>query len=146
MTRGFQETEHTADVALDLWAEDEVALLEEAARAVVALLTEGAPLPADARVERREVSFASLDPPDRLVRWMNEVLFWALTEGLLVVDAELSLDEAGRGQVFGAQLVARVRGVIAPEAVRVELKSATYHELELSVSEAGARAHVVLDV
>ena len=133
---GHRQIEHTADVAFELWGASFAELLAEAARAVVAVLTDGRTLAGDAR---RDVELAAFDDADRLVRWLNEVLYFAIVEGFLVVDATLEPTPDGlRGQVRGRS--------DARDAVVTEIKSATYHDLV--VRNEGERwfARVVMDV
>jgi SHS2 domain-containing protein len=136
MEVGHRQIAHTADLALELWAPSEETLLLEGARALVEILTEGAPI---AGRERRVVEVESVDPEDRLVRWLNEVLVLAVTEGFLLSDAELTLREGG------------LRGECAGEAgaagkIRTELKSVTYHDLRLEHREGRWTAQIVVDV
>ena len=56
--RGHRSVEHTADLAVELWAPDEPTLLAEGARALVELLTEGAAIHATAE---RTVELTALD-------------------------------------------------------------------------------------
>ena len=137
MPPGHATVDHTADLALALWAASEVELLVEGARAVVEELTEGAVIAAR---EGRLVRVEALDGPDRLVRWLNEVLFLALTEGFLLADAEITLRPDG--------LDARLRGEIAGAGrIRHELKSVTYHDLQLEERSDGTwQARLVIDV
>ncbi len=128
--------DHTADVAVEVWAEDEPGLLEEAARAVVALMTEGAEIAGE---RPREVRVEAMDAEERLVAWLNEVVFWATVDGYLVARAELSLDgESVVGRAFGE--------ADAAGKLTTELKSATYHDLRVERGAGGVRARVVLDV
>jgi SHS2 domain-containing protein len=132
----YRQIEHTADLALEIEAEDEEALLREAARALVELLTEGAELDG---AEERLVQLEALDAEDRLVRWLNEVLVLAAMDGFLAAEAEVQLDgDTG--------LRASIRGRVAPELLRGELKSVTYHDLLLRHGPRGCRARVVIDV
>ncbi|GMV42092.1 MAG: hypothetical protein AMXMBFR64_38080 [Myxococcales bacterium] len=136
MKPGHRHLEHTADLRLELWADTEEALLAEAARAVVSALTEGARI--EPKVERH-VQLASSDPEDRLIRWMNEIIYLAVTRGFLVAEADVTVTPEG--------LDARLSGEEgAWHRVRTELKAATWHELTL-VREGGRLvARVVVDV
>lgn len=138
---GHRAIEHTADLAVELWAPDEPALLVEGARALVELLTEGAEVGADAEhMAERTLELTAMDPEDRLVRWLSEVLYWATVEGFLVVDAALEL-------LGGTGLRGRVQGQTnAEELLRTEIKAVTYHDLRLERGPAGVRARVVFDV
>lgn len=133
---GHRQVEHTADLAFELWGTSFADLLREGARAVVEVLTDAPP---SAGADRRAVELAALDDEDRLVRWLNEVLYLAIVEGFLVTDADLHVTDAG--------LAGEVRGhADARDRIVTEVKSATYHDLV--VREDGGRwvATVVMDV
>lgn len=133
---GHAWVEHTADLALRVWAPDEAALLQEAARAVIGGLTDGAEV---ARTHTRTVELSALDPEDRLVVWINEVLWLATGEGFVLGDAQVQLDGEG--------LRATVRGEADAHArVVTEIKSATYHDLRLHRAADRVWARLVLDV
>jgi SHS2 domain-containing protein len=144
---GYQQIEHTADLALELWAATEEELLRVAARAIVDLLT-GAPegaSPASAQASvgaSRHIDIDAVDAEDRLVQWINEVIVAAVTDGFLITDADIELQEN--------RLSAEVRGQdSAGDRIVTELKSATYHDLEVKSpdhEDQGWRARVVIDV
>ena len=137
MPRGHRQVDHTADLALELWGESEVDLLVAGAEAVIAIMTEEGEVAA--RAERRVVIHA-VDPQDRLVQWLNEIVFAAVSDGFLFGSADIALDGA-------TGLAATVRGEpAAGERVVAELKSATYHDLELAERGGAWRARVVIDV
>ena len=134
--RSHQQVEHTADLALELRGADEADLLHAGLDAVVEILTAGAKLEAH---DERSVALSGLDSADRLVRWLNEILYMASVEGFVAVEASLELD--------GSSLRAVVRGVAgAQDYLRTEIKSATYHDLALRQDDRGWVAIVVLDV
>lgn len=135
MTSGHRSIDHTADLALEIWADDLPALLVEAARALIEILTDGAKLEA---IDERTIELDAIDDEDRLVRWLNEVLWLALGQQFLVVDADLEITPAG--------LRGRVRGSLDARAIVTEVKSATYHDLALTRTPTGLRAQVVIDV
>jgi SHS2 domain-containing protein len=134
--RGHRQTEHTADLALDVWASSAEELFVEAAVAVVGILTEGATIEAH---DERRFAIAASYPDERFVAWLNEIIYLALTEGFLVATAKLALRPDG--------LDALVRGEKDASAkIQTELKSATYHQLTLEEHEGRHTAHVVIDV
>lgn len=140
MSAGHRAIEHTADVAFALWADDLPGLLLQGAHALVELLTEGegASTPPQPLV-RRPIAIEALDDEDRLVRWLNEVAWWAATDGFLVADATLQPTAAG--------LQGEARGELAPARVVAEIKSATYHGLAIRRGDDGRlHATVCLDV
>ena len=133
---GAREVEHTADLALEIWGPDEPRMLEAGARAVVGLLTDGAQVSAQ---DVRSVELEAMDAEDRLVRWLNEVLYWASVEGFMVARAELEVTEDGlRGRAIGQEDSAGL--------LKTEIKAATYHGLRVVRSEGRVQALVVLDV
>jgi SHS2 domain-containing protein len=132
---GHRQVEHTADLALELWGPDHVALLEQGALAIVELVTGGEPLHADAE---RMIDLEVVDEADRLVRWLNEVLWLAQVDGFVAVSATFELDDPRR-------LRAHMRGDTSTACV-AEIKSVTYHDLAIEVDGPRLRARVVLDV
>jgi SHS2 domain-containing protein len=137
---GHRQVEHTADLALELWGPDETAVLREGARALVAILTERAAVQPTAK---RRVEIEALDGADRLVRWLNEILYLATVEGFVVCDAELELDLERWDGGLTAELVGQAH---AADLLRTEIKSATYHDLALEHRADGVFARVVMDV
>ena len=134
--RGHRQVDHTADLALEIWAPTEEELLLEGARALVEILTEHASIEAD---DVRELKVESLDPEDRLVQWLNRILLLALLDGFLFAGGTLVLTRDG--------LTASVLGEPGgEEKVRTELKSVTYHDLELLREGDLWRARIVVDV
>lgn len=137
MKRGAEHIDHTADLAFALWAEDEADLLRVGAEAIVAVITEDAKL--STGQAERVLTLRTLDPEDRLVQWLNEVIVWAVVDGFLVTAVDFRLRPNG--------LDATVRGIEeAWDLVRGELKAATYHDLKLVFDPSGVRAQVVIDV
>lgn len=137
-SEGWRQVEHTADLAVEMWAPDDAGLLRVALRAVVALLTDGADPPAAAAW--RAVSIDGLDPEDRLVQWMNEVIFQATVEGFVPTEARVTL--AGDGGLSGT--LGGLEG--ARGRLTGEIKAATYHDLRIARGPSGLHTVVVLDV
>lgn len=134
--RGHRQVEHTADLALEIWAASEEDVLEEGLLALVGILTGGARI---APSQSRKVEIEALDPEDRLVRWLNEVLYLATVERFLACEAQIELTERG--------IRAELRGEAERSArLETEVKSVTYHGLSLSRQDGRLIARVVLDV
>lgn len=137
MPRGHRQVDHTADLALELWGESEVDVLLAGAEGVVAIMTEGREV--EARGERH-VRIEAVDPQDRLVQWLNEIVYAAVSDGFLFGSAHIALDgETGLSAIIRGEPDAGARVV-------AELKSATYHDLELGAHGGTWRARVVIDV
>ena len=135
-TAGYKQIDHTADLALEIWAPSEEALLAEAARAVVAIMTEDRDI-ASRAVQLIELE--SVDREDRLVQWVNEIIYLGVTRGFLVAKADLDLQTNGlRATVAGEP--------DAAEHVAGELKSATYHHLAIEERGDTWWARLIIDV
>ena len=137
---GYRQLDHTADLALQIWAPTEAEMLSMGARAVVAILTDEAEISDD---DVREFAVDAIDSEDRLVQWLNDIIVAAIIDGFLFakVDAlELDGDQPAR-------LRARIRGQAdARERIVTELKSVTYHDLQLTATGTRAECRVVIDV
>ncbi len=91
------------------------------------------------RTERR-VLIDGIDEEDRLVQWLNEIIYAAITKGFLFHSGAIELGA-------DATLTATLRG--EPEGfakIRAELKSATYHGLSVTHTDDGYKALVVIDI
>ena len=136
VSAGARQLEHTADLALELWGPNEPRMLEAGAVAVVEILTDGATLDAP---DERTVELEAIDAEDRVVRWLNEVLYWASVGGFIVARADLEVTPDGlRGRAFGR--------ASAKHLLKTEIKAATYHDLRVEAEDGQVRAQVVLDV
>ena len=134
---GYRFLDHTADILMEAWAPDEAGLLAIAAAGVVNAMTEGASV-GDADSVTLEAE--GLDPEDRLVTWLNEIIALAVCDGFLYLSAHVVL----RGET---ELTATIRGESGgSDHIRTELKSATYHDLTLEETADGWRCRVVIDV
>ena len=132
----WRQIDHTADLALEVKGASESAVLETAALALVEIMTERSRIEGAAV---RSVSLSTLDPEDRLVQFLNEIIVLAVTDGFLMSAATIELTETG--------LQASLQGEEdAQDKLRGELKAATYHDLMLEERAEGWFARVVIDV
>ena len=88
MSRGYRQIDHTADIALELWADSENELLIVGARAVTDILTDGAEVSEGAG---REIAIDAVDRADRLVQWLNEVIVVPATRTIRGLTTEVVL-------------------------------------------------------
>jgi SHS2 domain-containing protein len=135
--------DHTADVGLELGAPTHEGLFHEARRAL--LLTMFERLPEEGE-EGRVVQLAAPDRETLLVRWINELVFLVQNDGFVPVGAALRIQEDGEE---GFSLEARLGGVpldLEAQGWQGEVKSATFHDLEVTHGDEGWRARVILDV
>jgi SHS2 domain-containing protein len=131
--------DHTADVGFELSAPTLEGLFEEARRALLMLMLEEPP---EEGAEKREVSLSASGLEMLLVRWINELVYLIQGEGCVPAQAEVTI----RG---GRSIEARLTGVpldIDAHGWKGEIKSATFHDLNVETGEEGWRARVILDV
>jgi SHS2 domain-containing protein len=130
----FREIDHTADWALEVWAPTLEALFVEAARGMYAL----AGAVPGAACETRPIALTAGDAEALLVTWLQELLYFTESEGLV-------FDEFRLGHLSPQRLEAEVAGAPAVHLDKV-IKAVTYHNLAIRESEAGLRVTLVFDV
>ena len=130
----YRWVEHTAEVEVEIEALTEEGAFVDALHALAELL--GDDRHAADNVSR-ELAVDGRERAVLLLRWLDELVYLAETEGLVPEDVErLELSDGG--------LVARVRCHRGDP--RPVVKGATYHRLAFQRSAGAVRARVVLDV
>ncbi len=127
---GYRWLEHTADLRLLAYGADEVALYQEAGRALLEAMGaagEGRRLP-------RTVTVVAPDRESLMVAWLNELIYLAAVTGGTPAGCRVVAIE------HGAEL--KLTGRVGPPvtATGVEVKAATYHGLRVSPPAEGATA------
>jgi len=129
--------DHTGEVRLELGAPSLEELFVEAGRALAELmigdLAPTAPPGPEQRIQVRAADLAAL-----LVEWLNELIF--LSETSKQVFTRFRIERIGPGE-----LEAVVAGV-APQALKTQVKAATFHGLSVENRLGAWRASIVLDV
>jgi SHS2 domain-containing protein len=134
--------DHTADVGFELGATTLESLFEEGRRALLLTVFERPPQ------EGREERVVRLTAPDReilLVRWLNELVFLVQDEGFVPARADVRIEESGGGFSLEAILSGTPLELKA-HGWQGEVKSATFHGLDVTNESGGWRARVILDV
>lgn len=136
--------DHTADVGFEVTAAPTLeALFDEARRALLVTVFERPPAVGEEDV------FVRLSAPDLetlLVRWINELVFLIQDDGFVPARAEIRIRETGEG---GYTLEASLTGApldLEGHGWQGEIKSATFHGLDVTRDEEGWRAQMILDV
>jgi SHS2 domain-containing protein len=144
----FEETEHTADLALVARGRDLRELILNASRGVVHLIADATGLTPDEWVS---VAVSGSDPERLLVGFIKEILVeWELHGGVPVaVEVKAAPDSAWLNQPGeGAEVRGRV-GLADPsdadERIRAIPKAATYHGLQIQRVGDLLEAALVLD-
>jgi SHS2 domain-containing protein len=131
--------DHTAEVELELEAESQQGVFEEALAALGGLLAEraGGEEGTDVEPARHEVSVSAPDRATLLAEWLSELAYLAESEGFVPARAE-------RLELAANTLEAAVVGRRAFPAHLV--KAVTYHRLGIWKEDQTWRARVIFDV
>lgn len=136
--------DHTADIGFEVveapTLED---LFDETRQALLMTLFERPPKKGE---KERPVGLSAPDLETLLVRWINEIVFYIQGDGFVPVGADLRIREAGDG---GFSLEALLTGApldLKGYGWQGEIKSATFHGLEVTSESGGWRARAILDV
>ena len=136
--------DHTADVGFEVAEAPTLEnLFDEARQALLMTVFEEPP-------ERgKKVCVVRLSAPDRetlLVRWTNELVFLIQGEGFVSAGADVRIREIDEG---GYALKASLTGAsldLEGYGWQGEIKSATFHGLDVTQGSEGWRARMILDV
>lgn len=130
----WQEIEHTADLALHLWADDLPDLFTTAAQGMFAfIVTDSAAAPTRAVA----VTLEAQDVETLLIDWLNELLYWADVAGL----AFTTFDFTG---LTPTRLSATAHGRPITAYAKY-IKAATFHNLAVIKTSSGYETEIVFD-
>jgi SHS2 domain-containing protein len=135
--------DHTADVGFELRTSTLEGLFDEARRALLMVVFE---LPPEEGRDGREILLSAPDRETLLVRWLNEIAYLIQDGGFVPVGAEIRIQKTGG---VGYALEARLTGaplLLEQYGWQGEIKSATFHGLDISNDDEGWHARVILDV
>lgn len=133
--------DHTADVGFELEAPTLEELFEEARRALLTVVFERAP---DQGEGEHRVSLSAPDLETLMVRWINELVFYIQDRGSVPVLAEDLMVDKVEGSLEATLATAELDA--GRYGWQGEIKSATYHGLDVRYDGANWRARVILDV
>lgn len=136
--------DHTADVGFEVAQASTLEdLFDEARRALLITMFEAPP---ESGEDEEPVWLSAPDLETLLVRWVNELVFTIQDEGFVPTGAEIQIREVNRedfhleGRLTGAPLDLEGHGW------QGEIKSATFHGLNVAQESEGWRAQMILDV
>jgi SHS2 domain-containing protein len=135
--------DHTADVGFELRTSTLEELFDEARRALLMVIFERPPEEGD---EEGEIQLSAPDLEMLLVRWLNELIYLVQGVGFVPVGAEIRIQ---RRDGASLSLEARIAGaplLLEEFGWQGEIKSATFHGLEIANDDEGWHARVILDV
>lgn len=135
--------DHTADIGFELEAPSLEGLFEEARRALLMVVLENPP---ERGRGEKEIQLSGPDLETLLVRWLNELIYLLQDLRFVSLRSRIEIREI-RGTGFA--LEANLAGApLEPEeqGYAGEIKSATFHGLEVRGGNGGWHARVILDV
>lgn len=135
----YETFEHTADVGLRIRAADLNGLLEEAARALFAVIV--ANPEAIQPVQQVEFQLNGTKRDDLLFDWLAELLYTLDTRRMVFSQFEVHVDDHGLTATARGEPIDRKRHTLAQE-----VKAITYHGLKVERDGAGWLAEVIVDL
>jgi SHS2 domain-containing protein len=135
--------DHTADVGFELGAPTLEALFEEARRALLMVVFERPPQEGG---DEREIRLSAPDSETLLVRWLNELVYLIQDAGFVPTGAQIRVWKTyGAGLSLEANLTGTPL-LLEEYGWQGEIKSATFHGLDVTNDDEGWHARVILDV
>src|SRR5262245_60003241 len=139
MAAEFQFLEHTSDIGVLASGANRNEALIAASQGLTSILAN----PADFKpLEERFFKATGTDEAAQIVNWLNEILFFFDTEGMIFVEFEIESWNAN-------EIVGHARGEridIDRHEFRTAVKAATYHQFESHPTRQGWEIQVFLDV
>jgi SHS2 domain-containing protein len=135
--------DHTADVGFELKAPTLEELFDEARRALLMVVFERPP---EEGGDEGEIRLSSPNRETLLVRWLNELTYLIQDTGFVPTGAKIKIQETGGTHL---SLVASLAGApldLEEYGWQGEIKSATFHGLDIANDDEGWHARVILDV
>lgn len=135
----FQLLEHTSDVGLLARGATRHEALIEASRGLVSILVN----PIDFQpLEERYFKASGTDDAAQVVNWLNEILFFFDTEGMVFVDFDIDswTDKEITGRARGERFDA------GRHEFRTAVKAATYHQFSSQSAPDGWEFRIFVDV
>jgi|LDZU01.1.fsa_nt_gi SHS2 domain-containing protein len=130
---GFQEIEHTADAAIQVWGNTLPVLFQQAAYGLYAVT--GVQVLAGSSTMRR-FNLNAKDKESLLVAFLSELLFY-LNKEEMFQDINLKIN--------GERLFGQLRGRKVKEIQR-EIKAVTYHQMKIIQKDGRYQTDIVFDV
>ena len=138
----YEFLEHTADVAVRVYGRSLTDLFESAALAEFAVLVEKTKNRPGASLQERRIRVAGETNEDLLKGWLDEMLFYYMTERLILSRVKSIGFEEGR--LEGCVLFETFDDAYFSR--KDEIKAVTYHDLEVKKVRNRWQAQIIFDV
>ncbi|HYR86327.1 MAG TPA: archease [Terriglobia bacterium] len=139
MAPDFELLEHTSDIGVLARGATRGEALVAASQGLVSILADPAGF---SPVEERYFKAAGRDEAAQVVNWLNEILFFFDTEGMVFV--EFAIDSWTENDISGHARGERLD--IDRHEFRTAVKAATYHQFESHETPDGWEIRVFVDV
>ena len=137
MKKNYRYFDHTADLGVEVWGENLVALLINIGKAIFETQIHG-------RINatrKKTIVIHSESPQDLFIDWCRELLFNFSVSSFIPHQYEISINDNS--------LQAHLKGdTFDPKRhrVKLEIKNPTYHDLKLYAQEGKFYARIIFDV
>ncbi len=136
--------DHTADVGFEVAEAPTLEnLFDEARQALLMTVFEEPP---EGGEYEDSVRLSAPDLETLLVRWINELVFLIQGDGFVPTGAEMRIEEADERGFFLEACLTGASLDLEGYGWQGEIKSATFHGLEVTRDSSGWRAQMILDV
>ncbi len=136
---GYELIDHTADMGIRVWGENQKVLFVNAGQAMFDLITDKKTVEAK---NTEQVKVTGNDIIDLLINWLRELLFlWTGKERLV---HSVYIESLSDTEIIGRVMVEPFDS--NRHVIRQELKAVTYHQAEVKPVSDGWVAEVIFDV
>ena len=135
----YKVFEHTADIGIKVRGRSLKELFKNLALAVFDIIAEKKP--ASSKIRKKiPIKLEARNPEELLVDWINELLYLSSVKELIFEDFKIK--EIDNNHIDVISVACPVKNY----NVNVEIKAATYHELEVKRAKNGWQVKVIFDV
>ncbi len=131
---GFQDVEHTADLALKVWADSEPELFRQAALGMISLMGVESGF---GNHGNRKIDIRANDRESMLVQFLNQILLEIEVEGMSPIELAISIHKS----ILSADLVC-----LPLLRIKKLIKAATYSSLDIHKDGSVFTTTIVFDV
>lgn len=134
----FRFFDHEADIGVEIYGESFEELFKNAAHALFSIIVEKRGENSDVTYEKK---IELKKDGELLISFLNELIFLWETEGFVLEDLSIELDEEKlKATLFGKKFDEKVH------AVKKEVKAVTYHNFEIKKTDSGYTSRLIFDI
>ncbi|MEJ2627545.1 MAG: archease [bacterium] len=144
--KGFDIIDHTADVAIKVWADNLVDLFTEAAKAMVFMVADRTTIKIK---EKRSVRLEAESREELFLRWLKEILYIMEKEEVIFSDFHIENNNFSSDEDFPYFIQAVLKGEkVNPvrHGICTEIKAVTRHNFFLKKEEKLWKTFVLFDI